>query len=239
MNIDDKPDEVELRAIARHPLNIKLNRELQACFDRQKPMTPMSLPTGPQSRLDVRPIDWAGLPRRYMNPGELEVLITLVRSVSPRHVIEIGVNAGRTAKAILANVPGIECYTGIDVPLGYVPEKAVQRYEVPANPGELVKDDPRFHLVVRPRGSLDLTPQDLPLADAVFIDGDHGRVAVEHDSALAGAIVRPGGIIIWHDYHDLGTVDVKPVLDALHRDGRDIVHVEGTWLAFERLTLAS
>jgi predicted O-methyltransferase YrrM len=194
----------------------------------------MSLPTIPASRFDVRPIDWAGLPRRYMNPGELEMLIALVRSVSPRHVIEIGVNIGRTAKAILANVPGIEHYTGIDVPLSYVPAKAVQRHEVPANPGELVNDDARFHLVLRPRGSLDLTLQDLPPADAVFIDGDHGCLAVEHDSALARALVRPGGIIVYHDYHELGTVDVKPVLDLLHRGGRNIEHVEGTWLAFER-----
>jgi predicted O-methyltransferase YrrM len=89
-------------------------------------------------------------------------------------------------------------------------------------------------LVLRPRGSLDLTLQDLPPADAVFIDGDHGCLAVEHDSALARALVRPGGIIVYHDYHELGTVDVKPVLDLLHRGGRNIEHVEGTWLAFER-----
>ena len=197
----------------------------------------MSLPTVPQSQFDVQPIDWAGLPRRYMNTGELEVLIALVRSVSPRHVIEIGINTGRTAKAILANVPGIERYTGVDVMPGYVPEKAVQRHEVPADPGDLVKDDERFELVLRPRGSLDLTPQDLPPTDAVFIDGDHGRAAVEHDSALARSIVRPGGIIVWHDVHDLGTVDVKEVVESLHRDGRDIVHVEGTWLAYELLTL--
>jgi predicted O-methyltransferase YrrM len=197
----------------------------------------MSLPTVPQSRFDVQPIDWAGLPRRYMNPGELEVLIALVRSVSPHHVIEIGVNAGRTAKAILANVPGIERYTGIDVMRGYVPEKAVQRHEVPADPGELVNDDDRFELVLRRRGSLDLMPWDLSFAEAMFIDGDHGRLAVRHDSALAVEVVRRRpGIIIWHDYHTLGTVDVKPVLDAFRLDGRDIVHVEGTWLAFERLT---
>jgi methyltransferase family protein len=200
----------------------------------------MSLPTVPASQFDVQPIDWAGLSRRYMNPGELEVLIALVRSVSPRHVIEIGVNAGRTAKAILANVPGIERYTGIDVLPGYVPEKVVQRREVPANPGEMVKDDARFQLVLRPGGSLDLTPWDLSFAEVVFIDGDHGHRAVERDSALATEIVRRRpGMIIWHDYHDLGTVDVKPVLDNLHRDGRNIVHVEGTWLAFELLTLAS
>ena len=35
-----------------------------------------------------------------------------------------------------------------------------------------------------------------------------------HDTALAGAVMRPGGIIMWHDYHDLGTVDVKSVLES-------------------------
>jgi hypothetical protein len=51
---------------------------------------------------------------------------------------------------------------------------------------------------------------------------------------LARALVRPGGIIVWHDYHDLGNVDVKDVLDELHRAGDAIYHIENTWLAFER-----
>jgi predicted O-methyltransferase YrrM len=195
----------------------------------------VSLPILPQSSLDVRPIDWVGLPRRFMNPGELEVLVALVRSVEPRHVIEFGVNVGRTAKAILANVVTVEDYTGIDVTPDYVPSKPVQRHEVPARPGELVTSDPRFRLIVTPRGSLDLAPGDLQPCDAAFIDGDHGREAVAHDTALAGAVIRPGGIIIWHDYHDLGTVDVKAVLDSYYRAGHAITHVAGTWLAFERI----
>lgn len=195
----------------------------------------VSLPICPKSSLDIRPIDWAGLPRRFLNPGELEVLIALVRSVNARHVIEFGVNVGRTAKAILANVVTVEDYTGIDVTPDYRPSKAVQRHEVPDRPGELVTCDPRFRLIVTPRGSLDLTADDLQLCDAAFIDGDHGHEAVMHDTALAGALVRSGGIIIWHDYHDLGTVDVKTVLDAYYRAGHAIVHVAGTWLAFERV----
>jgi predicted O-methyltransferase YrrM len=170
-----------------------------------------------------------------MNKGELETLIALVRSVHPNHVVEFGVNVGRTAKAILVNVAGVESYTGIDVAPGYVPAKAVQRNEVPAFPGALVEDDSRFQLVIRPRGSLDLTAADLAPCDAAFIDGDHGREAVMHDTALARALVRQGGIIVWHDYHDLGTVDVKDVLEDMNRAGDTIVHVEQTWLAYERV----
>ena len=63
------------------------------------------LPSVPQLSLDVRPIDWTGLPTRFMDHGnkDLETLIALIRSVNPRHVIEFGVNVGRTAKAIMAN----------------------------------------------------------------------------------------------------------------------------------------
>jgi predicted O-methyltransferase YrrM len=192
------------------------------------------LPSVPQSSLDVQPIDWRGLPTRFMPPGDLEPLIALVRSVGPRHVIEFGVNVGRTAKAIMANVPGIERYTGIDVPLDYVPALALQLDNAVANPGEMVLSDPRFELIIRPRGSLDLTVADLAPCDAAFIDGDHGREAVLHDSMLARALMRPSGIIIWHDYHDIGNVDVKAVLDEMHQAGDAICRVEDTWLAFER-----
>lgn len=192
------------------------------------------LPIVPQARLDVRPINWSGLPRRYMNLGELEVLIALMRSVGPRHVIEFGVNTGRTAKAILANVPGIERYTGIDVTPDYVPACAVQINEVPARPGWMVKDDPRFELMVRPRGSLDLVADDFEPCQAVFIDGDHGAEAVKHDTALARALVAEG-IIVWHDYHELGTVDVKAVLDDMRQDGMPIFRVARTWLAYQRV----
>jgi predicted O-methyltransferase YrrM len=118
---------------------------------------------------------------------------------------------------------------------GYVPAKAVQRNEIPAFPGALVEDDPRFQLVIRPRGSLDLTAADLAPCDAAFIDGDHGREAVMHDTALARALVNPGGIIVYHDYHNLGTVDVKAVLEEMSQAGAPIVHVEQTWLAYERV----
>ncbi len=185
--------------------------------------------------LDIRPIDWSGLPRRYMNKGELEALIALIRSVAPHHVIEFGVNVGRTALAIMANVAGIERYTGVDVLPGYVPACAVQNHEIPAQPGAMVAADLRFELIIRPRGSLDLSVDDLQPCDAAFIDGDHGREAVLHDTALAQALTRPGGIIIWHDYHELGTVDVKAVLDDISQAGAAIMRVERTWLAYMRV----
>ncbi len=199
----------------------------------------MSLPQIDKSTIDIQPFNWRGVTRRFMNPGELEVLLALAGSVQPLGVVEFGVNEGRTAKAILDAFPGIRTYQGIDVLPGYVTTKSVQRGEVPQRPGYLARRDKRFDLVLRANGSLDLGVGDLLACDVAFIDGDHGRVAVEHDTALARQIVRPGGIIIWHDYHDLGTVDVREVLDEFHAAGADIVHVADTWLAFERIPFQS
>lgn len=191
--------------------------------------------TLPKVKVTPAVIDWGDMPRRFMNPGELETLIALVASVKPRGVLEFGVNEGRTAKAILQNVPGIKLYQGVDVLPGYVTAKEVQRKEVPADPGWRAEHEFAFQLLVRPRGSFDLAAEDLEPCDAVFIDGDHGRAGVLNDTALARELVRPGGIVVWHDYHNLGTVDVREVLDEMHAAGASIQHVENTWLAFERI----
>jgi len=200
----------------------------------QAPVSPLKLQCVPQSWLGVQPLVNEPATKRYMNPGELEVLVALVRSVRPRAMVEFGVNEGRTARAILDNLPSIERYQGIDVFPGYVTAMSVQRREVPQSPGRMAKGDPRFDLILRKRGSFDLTFDDLQDCDAAFIDGDHGWKGVLHDTLLARRLVRPGGIIVWHDYHALGTVEVRDVLEILAEHGSPINHVEKTWLAFER-----
>lgn len=185
--------------------------------------------------LSPRKYDTAGLPSRYFGPGELDALLHLYESAAPRVVIEFGVNTGRNAVAALRNIPSIERYIGIDVEPGYQTHMPVQRREVPAHPGELAQHDPRFHLIVKPRGTFDLSATDLPLADAIFIDADHSRVAVEHDTRLAHAVLRPPGIIIWHDDNGLPVVEVTQTLNDMFDAGAAIQHVADTWLSFERV----
>lgn len=175
----------------------------------------------------------SGLPTRYVWPGELDVLAHLLSGA--RTVVEFGCNNGRTAAAILRNVPTVERYIGVDVPAGYKFACGVQSREVPAKPGELALADKRFELLLRDRGTFELTAEDLPPCDAVFIDGDHSEAAVRNDYALARRVVRHGGIIVFHDDNGLRTVDVSRVLDDLASKGADIRHVSGTWLAFERV----
>jgi predicted O-methyltransferase YrrM len=168
--------------------------------------------------------------RPYMEPGEQEALLALIGSIAPAPevMVEIGVNIGLTAKAVLQHVPSISRYIGIDVEAGYRFEGAWQQHDRPAEPGRLVKGDPRFRLMLRDK---DQMPQS---SDVVFIDGDHGPRNVLQDSLWAASVVRPGGMIIWHDYGNT-PAEVTGVLDQLHAEGRNLVHIAGTSLVFERI----
>lgn len=182
---------------------------------------------------ETLPVNWAGLPLTYLNVGELEIIVALVRSAQPGIVVEIGLAAGRTAKALLRELPDITRYIGIDTAPDYVPKLNSQLTERSPEPGYLAMDDSRFERWLRPRGSLDVTPEEFPPVDAMFIDGDHSSEVVRADSDLARLIVKPGGIIIWHDAQN-SAVEVRRILELDHRHGHDIRHVRGTWLAYER-----
>lgn len=175
----------------------------------------------------------ASLVRPYMNPGEMDVFLELVARAKPGVVIEFGVNDGITANELLLRFIDIERYVGIDVPLEYRADiSPQQRPEIPDNPGVLVAHDPRFELIMRRRGSLDLEPADLPSCDVAYIDGDHSYKVVTHDSQLARRVVRTGGIIIWHDVGNALTPDVEDALEDLTAVGWPIKRVTNTWLAF-------
>lgn len=188
----------------------------------------------PSEKLRPRSYDASGLPTNYFNPGELDALLHLMESVSPAIVVEFGVNAGRTPAAILRNLPSVQRYIGIDVEPGYQTIMPVQRREIPDDPGHLARHDPRFELLLRPRGSFDLKPEDLPTADAFFIDADHSRQGVLNDYALSLKCVRPGGIIIFHDDNCLPVVEVTQTLNELCDKGAEIRHISDTWIAYER-----
>jgi predicted O-methyltransferase YrrM len=188
-----------------------------------------------QNELPIEEIDWRGLHRNYLMAGEMAIIAALVRGIAARSMVEIGCRDGRTARVMLDNVPTLQSYVGVDVPMTYQPGLPSQRSEMVTDPGHYATGDERFRLIIRPRGSLDLKPEDIRDCDAVFIDGDHSEEVVVHDSDLALSVVRPGGLVIWHDYASHHLDDVTRVLNRLACDGLSITHVVGTWLAFCQL----
>jgi predicted O-methyltransferase YrrM len=167
----------------------------------------------------------------YLNAHETAILVALVNSVSPRVMIEFGCNQGITAKRLLDNVPSLEKYIGIDVVADHVPTLKCQSSEVPIVAGHHAASDDRFSVYLAP--SITIGAEQLEPCDAIFIDGDHSDAAVTHESHLAKKLVRPGGIICWHDYGN-SAVEVTQVLNRLCGKGWPINRVEHSWLAFMR-----
>src|SRR5215472_1215827 len=123
----------------------------------------------------------------YLNQNETSILVSLVREVKPKTMIEFGCNKGLTANTVLRNVLSLEKYVGIDVPNYFVPTLRCQYEEVPEFAGILAAD-PRFFLLTSPSGNL--VESDLEPCDAVFIDGDHSYDGVTYDSKLARKVLR-------------------------------------------------
>lgn len=64
--------------------------------------------------------------------------------------------------------------------------------------------------------------------DLIFVDGSHARSYVESDSRKALRMVRPGGVIIWHDYR--GPRRTPGVFQALNDLAKELplIHIKGT-----------
>jgi predicted O-methyltransferase YrrM len=69
--------------------------------------------------------------------------------------------------------------------------------------------------------------------DLVFVDGSHARSYVVSDSRKALRLVKPGGLVLWHDYRGY---KLRGVFDTLNELARELplVHIRGTTLVAYR-----
>ena len=192
-------------------------------------MNPFPLPT---IKMESR---WPKMRRMYMLPWEMGLLLTMLDSIRPKRMLELGVNEGRTAAEILKWIDSIEYYLGVDVPSDYImPNPAQgQQAEVPQQAAHLVSDK-RFELLLRTTGLENTIIADRGPFDAVWIDGDHSYDGVNHDIGLSLRVVKPGGWLFYHDYNN-GTVDVTRALNERRETGVNLVNIEGTMIAYEQI----
>lgn len=165
---------------------------------------------------------------------DIEALIAFSRTFHIETFIEIGIQRGETARCILGNSPSIRNYIGIDIAPTALTNLPIQQGEIPIVAGELVNHDPRVNLIVTPNGSRDLTALDLPVADLIFIDGDHSFNGVILDTILARQTVRKGGIICWHDFGNPLVPSVSAAINSMNNaEGDHICLIDGGTLCFQ------
>ena len=123
-------------------------------------------------------------------PPELAGLLEVLAAIEPRVVVEIGCDAGGTLWA-WRQLPGPPRVIGVDLPAA-----AYSTAVFPESHGaELIIGNSHhgrtFGLVAKTLGD--------QMADVLFIDADHTYQGVAADYHGYRPLVRPGGLVVFHD----------------------------------------
>ena len=167
----------------------------------------------------------------YIAFAELCLLAALVRSIRARRVFEFGTFDGNTSYHFALNTPADGLVFTVDIPSGAIPRLRTDKGDALFHPGEGTgyrwegtSVAHKIRTIQSDSALLDIGPY-LGSVDLVFIDGAHSAEYLENDTALALRMVRPGGIIVWHDY--MVWNDVTTFLNAFSRQ-HPLQHLAGT-----------
>jgi predicted O-methyltransferase YrrM len=181
-------------------------------------------------------IETLGLtPEAGMNPGDRRALYYLVRHLRPERVLEIGTQAGASSVHLAAGLadarsgPAERRLLTVDIKDVNHPEAAAWRsFRLPQSPGDAMHRLGYGALVeFRVGRSLEVLGKSGERYDLIFLDGDHRLKTVAAEIPLALARLRPGGLLLLHDFF--------PGLRPLWPDGKVI---EGPQRAVLRLQRA-
>jgi predicted O-methyltransferase YrrM len=123
--------------------------------------------------------------------SDVVYLMKLVRLVQPARAIELGSYRGYVARAMAENMPEGAALVTVDI----APEH-----------GEAYRGSELASRIERRVGAIDATlfEGEHGSYDFVFLDADHRYDAVRHDSDVVLPLLKPNGVIVWHDYSNWG-----------------------------------
>lgn len=162
---------------------------------------------------------------------ELVYLASIVKATKPKTCLEIGTFNGRTTLHIALNAPDAKIYT-LDLPN----EKREESFKNI----ELLFDNKKYSYLrnrIEPLYGDSKTFNSSFLkesVDFVFVDGAHSEDYLLNDSEIALSVIKPGGVIVWHDYTGWDGVTRGLDLFAKKNHHLNIVHLKGTSLAFTK-----
>jgi predicted O-methyltransferase YrrM len=162
-------------------------------------------------------------------------LAILMQKCRARRVFEFGTHRGVSTSQLAANLPADGAVFTLDLPR----EDTSTRFEVNDWAEKEVANFPRKGDLIPEnlRGKVTFLTQDSALFDPkpyantmdfIFVDAAHTREYVVNDSEKAWAMLRPGGIVAWHDCRPQSP-DVVKFIRACKYNPKRII---GTTLAF-------
>lgn len=173
--------------------------------------------------------------RGNLTVDELAVVAMLCQWLAPHTVFEFGTFNGRTTLNLAANTPdAAKIYTLDLVAPGKTELKTEQEdgvYHLGEKTGTVFHDSQLQKKIEQLWGDSALFDETSlrGKVDLAFVDGAHSYEYVRSDSAKALAMVRPGGVVLWHDY----CAWYAGVYQGLHEllPQHALKHIDGTHLA--------
>ncbi|NCD23927.1 MAG: class I SAM-dependent methyltransferase [Spartobacteria bacterium] len=178
-----------------------------------------------------------------ITPTELMLIAAFVRQRQPAVCFEIGTFDGRTTENMSANQPEAgRCYT-LDLPPEGADHAALplasgdKTYIAKPASGARISAQAKAGRIVQlygDSGTFDFAPY-FGQVDLMFIDGSHSYEYVLSDTEAAWKMVKPGGLLLWHDYDSRWWPGVTRALNQLQgQDARfaAIRQIENTALCF-------
>jgi hypothetical protein len=173
--------------------------------------------------------------RGNLTVDELVVVALLCQWLKPRTIFEFGTFNGRTTLNLAANAPPnakvytLDLATFDEAQLSTEEEDSV--YHLGERTGSFFRESPlreRIEQLWCDSARFDETSL-CGRVDLAFVDGAHSYEYVRSDSSKALAMVRSGGVVLWHDY----CAWYPGVFQCLHEllPNYPLKHVEGTHLA--------
>ena len=227
------------------PRNRELINHMYAHFGTERLPNPL-VPVVAASELVAN-----GLPIRVLEPDavdgnisvfELMMIASLIQTLQPTRLFEIGTFDGRTALNLAANsLPGATVFT-LDLPPDSANSTLLPLDRLDANYIANRPNGSRFagteyeKKIVRLWGdsaTFDISPF-VGTMDLLFVDGAHSYQYALQDSATALRLLRKDrGVILWHDYARRCWPGVTQALNELFARGgvyRGLRRIEGTSL---------
>jgi len=190
------------------------------------------------------------LGRGHLNvPGgasDAETWVLSVLSKKAKRIFEFGTCTGKTAYLMALNSPADAQVITLTLPPDHVddytaaPEDSTRAADDAKNESVFNKFvythtpvQDKIQQLYADSKLLDEKPYQKGM-DLIFVDGSHAYSYVMSDSHKALSMVRPGGIVLWHDYRGPSmTEDVYKALNKLSKEV-PLVHIKGTSLVAYR-----
>ena len=193
-------------------------------------------PHGPTTETEIKTV---GAYRVYGGISDFETWIICNLAREAEQIFEFGTPTGKTTYLLAANAPQARVMTltlspedldayqesAGDTLTDSIAAKDVSRFDNFYYQG--TEEEDRIVQIFGDSKEFDHAPHKGKM-DLIFIDGSHAKSYVESDTQKALEMIKPGGIILWHDYR--GPKRAKDVFSVLNNLSKrlDLVWIANT-----------